>query len=174
MESTRQACGGFCAEASMGADNLDFSGDSCPLKDAACFGAPPKVGQAKPENLVDMHANAAGCGGKPPKKKPKVPVLEVSQTQSPYVCQQSQPHSLGGPSSQQLKLISQQSYYTRHPHYPDVKLNTRMPQMTGSTLSTSNKSTNEGGNNVTSWLRDLSDTNSAIDEPLSHLSHHPT
>ena len=72
------------------------------------------------------------------------------------------------PQQPQLKLMNQHSYYTRHPHYPDVKLNTKMPQMTTSTMSQSNlSSNNDGGGNR--WLRDLSDTNSAIDEPLNHF-----
>ena len=55
------------------------------------------------------------------------------------------------------------SYYTRHPHYPEVKLNSVRVAMTGTTMSTSNKSTTTA--NEARWLRDtLSDTNSAIDE----------
>ena len=66
--------------------------------------------------------------------------------------------------------MSQHSYYTRHPHYPDVKLNTRMPQMTGSTLSTSNMSANNEGGNQMIGLRELSETNSAVEEPNSHFT----
>jgi hypothetical protein len=34
--------------------------------------------------------------------------------------------------------------YTRHPHYPEVRLNTNNPHFTNSTLSNSNKSTGKG------------------------------
>jgi len=118
---------------------------------------------------VECTANAGGCeelrlneatlkmveGGKPKKKKPKVPLLAAAQATSV--------------SSQQLKLMSQQGYYTRHPHYPEVRLNTKMQQMTTSTMSTSNLSSNNDGGNFGGWMRDLSDSNSAIDEPTSHL-----
>ena len=103
------------------------------------------------EASLSMVAGGPGYG-KPPKKKPMVPVLDAQ---------------LGTPTStQQLKFMS---HYTRHPHYPDVKLNTRMPQMTGSTLSTSNLSTNNDAGNQLPWLRELSETNSAAEDSNSHL-----
>ena len=68
------------------------------------------------------------------------------------------------PTSQGLKKLSMQCSYTRHPHYPEVKLNTKTPNMTLSTMSNSNLSTNNEGGNQINHLRDVSDTNSVIDD----------
>lgn len=78
------------------------------------------------------------------------------------------------PTRHGLKKLNQQFQYTRHPHYPEVKLNTRVPQMTISTMSNSNLScNNDGGNNPHNMLRDLSDTNSALEEPLASTLKQP-
>lgn len=46
--------------------------------------------------------------------------------------------------TQRLKFSSLKSY-TRHPHYPEIRLNTVAPRLTNSTLSNSNKSSNGRG-----------------------------
>ena len=63
----------------------------------------------------------------------------------------------------QQQKINPNNFYTRHPHYPEVKLNMQVPKMTASTKSKSNLSSNNDCE-APLW-KELSECNSAFDEP---------